>query len=99
MHCLCRLMADCVESEYRLDPIFSALQVRFSDADVGRLVICARLNGDRSKSIRPERLDRRRRRTSPKAHPPLRDILISIKVSLVSLSFILGYEGERFCGR
>jgi hypothetical protein len=46
-------MADCVESEYRLDPIFSALQVRFSDADVGRLVICARLNGDRSKSIRP----------------------------------------------
>jgi hypothetical protein len=36
---------------------------------------------------------------SPKAHPPLKDLLISINVSLVSLSFILGYEGEGFCGR
>jgi hypothetical protein len=38
-------------SEYRLDPIFSAPQVRFPNADVGGLVIHARLNGDRSESI------------------------------------------------
>jgi hypothetical protein len=39
------------KSEYRLDPIFSAPQVRFSDADVRGLVIHARLNVDHSKSI------------------------------------------------
>jgi hypothetical protein len=39
------------KSEYLLDPIFSAPQVRFPDADVGGLVIHARLNGDRSISI------------------------------------------------
>ena len=39
------------KSEYRLGPIFSAPWVRFSNADVGGLIIPLRLNGTSSKSI------------------------------------------------